>query len=40
MKTAKIELGHLVHAPMDLIYGTPDEEHENYDAFVEGRRER
>ena len=33
-------LGREVHAPMDLMYGTPDEGHESYNAFVEERRER
>ena len=33
-------LGREVHMPMDLLYGTPDEEHESYDAFVEERREK
>ena len=33
-------LGREVHMPLDLMYGTPDEGYEDYDAFVEDKRER
>ena len=33
-------LGTEVHMPLDLMYGTPDESYEDYDAFVEDKRER
>ena len=33
-------LGREVHVTMDLMYETPDEGHESYDAFVEERRQR
>jgi len=33
-------LGTEVHMPLDLMYGTPDEGYEDYDAFVEDKRER